>query len=168
MEQSHSLDGIQYQLNWPTWSDEDILEVIHFWEAQSAMPQGASMAERASELLCTAKDETNKLLCTSSVYHKHVKDLDEPFFCYRTFAASDARLMKVAVNMLNFSHSFLETLTEKQGNEVGFYIEVESPQLMKYQNEATWFESRCVYFGTTPEGWHRRLRYFEHALLKHQ
>ena len=52
----------------------------------------------------------------------------------------------------------------KSPEAAGFYMEIENRGLMKV-NEAIWTDTRFLYLGTTIQGYHRRLRYFSHAVL---
>lgn len=158
-------DGITYQTAWQSADLALQQGVIDFWIEHNVLPGSISPQDRIRELLGVAMDETDGIVSIATAELKEIADIGEIFFCYRNFVSPAVRKREIGTQLL------LQTFLAMQaGNRqlsppapVGFYMEIENRQLMQYQNDAIWFDTRFLYIGTTAEGWHRRLRYFSHA-----
>lgn len=161
-----SKDGIEFSLNWPDVPADIQAQTIELWNAHNALPRGIDAEQRAGQAVAFARDaETGHPLGVATVQLDHMDWVGQEMFRYRTFAVRDARLRSVSVQMVNYVFDLLASYSSDTGRGGGLYMEIENRQLMQYQNEGIWFESRCAYIGLSPEGWHRRVRYFPHARL---
>ena len=86
---------------------------------------------------------------------------------YRTLTSPGTRMRQVGTQLLLRSFAHLQEYNQRLDlpEAVGIYMEIENPQLMRFQNEAIWYQTRFLYVGKTPQGSHQRVRYFEHAGL---
>tara|TARA_R110002073_G_scaffold1364_23_gene9618 strand:+ start:7305 stop:7811 length:507 start_codon:yes stop_codon:yes gene_type:complete len=166
VQKSINKDGIEFSLNWPLVPADVQEQTIALWEAHNALPANTDTAVRAQQAIAFAKDsKTGNPLGVATVQLEHMDWVGQPMFRYRTFAVRDARLRSISVQMVNYVFDLLTTYSSDTGQGGGLYMEIENRQLMQHQNEGVWFESRCSYIGLSPEGWHRRVRYFPHARL---
>jgi len=159
-------DGVEFCLSWPEVPANVQAQTIDLWDRHNALPATVDAEERARQAVAFARDiETGKPLGVATVRLDPFDWMGGELFRYRTFAVGDARLRSISVQMVNYTYELLAEYSRATGQGSGLYMEIENRQLMQHQNEGIWFESRCSYIGLSPEGWHRRVRYFAHAQL---
>ncbi|MFT4797829.1 MAG: hypothetical protein ACI9B8_000127 [Sulfitobacter sp.] len=166
MQKIISKDGVEFCLNWPDVPAEIQTQTIDLWKSHNALPASVDMEERAQPAVAFARDiETGIPLGVATVRLDPFDWMGGEMFRYRTFAVRDARLRSISVQMVNYAFELLSKFSSETGQGSGLYMEIENQQLMQHQNEGIWFKSRCSYIGLSPEGWHRRVRYFGQAQL---
>jgi hypothetical protein len=164
MQKILDLGTAELELNWPEVPDAIQQRAITLWEEHKALIPGTDPIERAKQVVALARDkETGQTLGVATIQQEYMDWVDQEMFRYRTFAVADARLRSISVQMVNDTYDFLQSIP---GQAVaGLYMEIENRFLMQHQNEGIWFECRCSYIGSTPEGWHKRVRFFPDACL---
>lgn len=154
---------INYHFCWPKPDQDEKDQAIAFWHENNAFQSADTAAQRADNLLCLARSNDGTIMAVSTVILRQIAQLEADYFVYRTFAAPSARLAAISLTMLNRAFEHLQASSKQNGLGSGVYLEVENPALMRHQNEGIWFESRFVYIGTSPQGWHKRVRHFLHS-----
>ena len=164
MQQILLSGDVEIQLNWPVIPEAVQQQAIDLWALHNALPPEVDPRDRASQVVAIATDQASgEALAIATVQPEQMGWVGQPMFRYRTFAVADARLRSISVQMVNCVFDFLNRIDGRA--EAGLYMEIENQFLMQHQNEGTWFESRCSFIGYTPQGWHKRVRFFPNATL---
>ncbi|MEM9657547.1 MAG: hypothetical protein AAF961_04215 [Planctomycetota bacterium] len=157
---------------WPTPTEADRRAVVEFWQAEGALPDQQSAAQRSAQLLVVGRDSRERIAGVSTAVPHHVKQLGFRCFYYRTFVGrrSRARGLKSTQLFWAILAESYQRLNDRfrQGHDpevLGLYAEIESRSIMRRRNDLVWNDGgmNAVYIGRTAQGRHQRVWYFDGA-----
>ena len=156
------------------WGDKPAAlgeEIKAFWQKWQALPDGADADSRVAQVIYVVRDPEQQIAGIGSAYYSHVARLNQYFYIYRTFIAPELRRTYAAKDLLLASRKFLEQYNSEQQQQkaLGILLEVEN-QVLKYGGitvkRAVWKDTGFVYIGTSRQGAHMRVYYFDGALIE--
>lgn len=164
MHEIQQVAGLEIHLNWPEIPEDIQQTALDMWRDYNALPPGINPEDRAKQAVALAKDlETGRPLAIATVQREHMDWVGCEMFVYRNFSVADTRLRNNTVELITATFDFLSRLEDNPA--AGLYMEIENRAVMQNKNDAIWLETRFAYIGKTPEGWHKRVRFFPHACL---
>lgn len=164
MQEIIKVSGLEIHLNWPVIPDEIQQIAMDLWREHNALPPGLKAEDRAKQVVGLVKDEDTGLpLAIATVQQEYMDWAGQDLFIYRNFSIANTRLSHNTVELILSTFDFLSRVAGSSA--AGLYMEIENRAVMQHKNDGIWLETRFAYIGTTPEGWHRRVRYFAHAKL---
>lgn len=142
--------------------------VINFWNDLRALPPTVDPANRAKELVYMVKDpKEDKVIGVTTVSQQKIPQLkNHPFFVFRTLIHPKSRIPGLASKLTLLTRDFLESLfIEKKTDCIGLYLVTDKKELMTVRTEAVWRNSKLTFIGTTKDGRHQRVYYFDGAKI---
>lgn len=167
-----SASGYRLERVWPDPSEEAREEVIHFWLAESALPNLETARQRAPQLLVVSRDLHGEVAGVSTAAPVFVPLLGFECFYYRTFIgrahrAQGLRSTDLFWRILRESYALLNERFHHgiDSGVLGLYAEIESASMMRVLKQAVWQDHgmNVVYLGSTQDGRQLRVWYFEDA-----
>lgn len=148
------------------------LRVVEFWIRCQALPVNSAEVgmNRANELVIVAQTDEGEIAAVSTAFRCQIDQLGFPCFHYRTFVAPEHRSLYAL--SLDLFHASYAVLNERfQANEdkdvLGIYLELQNEGLNRQFKYAVWEAEgmNVVYIGKSPQGRHRRVWYFDDAMV---
>jgi hypothetical protein len=156
---------------WPAADDAVKLRVIEFWNRWQALPANSPEVgiNRANELVLVAQTD-DEIAAVSTVFRSQIDQLGFTCFHYRTFVAPEHRNLHVlSLDLFQASYVVLnERFQAKENQDVlGIYLELQNDGLNRHFKYAVWEAEgmNVVYIGKSPQGHHRRVWYFDGAMV---
>ena len=157
---------------WPNPDDETRQKVVEFWLRNDVFTeQTRAQAEaRATQLLVMAVGGDGEIAGVSTAFRQPIKQLGFPCFYYRTFVAPEHRkLWMLSKELFHASYDALnERFQKKQDTDcLGLFLELQNEMLMRHLKYAVWEADgmNVVYIGRSESGLHRRVWYFDGAMV---
>lgn len=146
-------------------------EIKAFWYKWHALPENVDANDRVNQVLYVVRNAEQQIAGIGSAYYSFVARLEQYFYIYRTFIAPELRRTYIAKDLLLASRNFLEQYNSEQQQQraLGMLLEVGN-EVLKYGGvtvkRAVWKDTRFVYIGTSEQGAHLRVYYFDGALIE--
>lgn len=139
-------------------------QVKAFWREHTEL-SAAEIERRSGQLLMVAVADEDEVIGVSTVYLQTPRRLGLPLWTYRTLVAPQYRQRTLARQLLIASFDWLEHQFVSGGDKRarGVYMEIESPIMNRFRNEAVWERSQMAFVGLSANGHVCRVRYFEGA-----
>ena len=115
---------------------------------------GTNLEDRVQQLLAVAFDGTD-IVSIGTAEVKEIPDIGETFYCYRNFVSLAARMREIGTRISIQAFLAMEARNRDLASPeaVGFYMEIENPQLMKIRNEAIWLDTRFLFRALSCPAW---------------
>ena len=149
----------------PSWrleeavGPDDVDEICAFWAAHGALAPGRDRAEWAQAVTIVARDDTGRLIATSSAPVSTYPPLQRPFAMFRCFMAPEVRHPALWLAMLDASFRKLDS----EPLPANGMIAVPPPELAP---AAPLDDAGFILAGYTDKHWQVRLRWFGGVRVK--
>lgn len=162
-----------FHVVWPSPSDALRAEVVQFWLAEAALPEGKAV-ERAAQLLVVCRDVDGAVAAVTTVIPSLVQGLGLRCFYFRAFVGRDHRARglrgsKLIYRLIRASYDALNKRFQRgiDRDVVGLYLEVENPSVQRHRNHLVWTDlgANIVFVGKLQGGRQARVWYFDGAKI---
>jgi len=138
---------------------------IAFWQSENVLPENVAQ-QRAPQVVGHAY-LANTLVGIASGYVNVAPTLRQPYFHYRTYVAQRHRRGGIAQALLAFNFTQLANYFSAQPSPAAVGVILEIPAtIAPLDDHLVWPQTKFSFAGTTSEGAHMRVRYFEQVKLK--
>ena len=153
----------------PVWKRVDpelAAEIARYWVDNGAMLDAEKAAERASEVVCIARDK-GRIVGLTTAYPRIVPMLRQPMYYLRMHIAQAARNEGLSIPFVKDSFKEIERqeLAKDKLLCLGVILQLQNERLAQHYNEAYWWQSQFVFAGYSRDNQQIRVRYFEGAKL---
>jgi hypothetical protein len=141
-------------------------DVELFWRSNKALPPGADVGTRLSELTAVAYLD-NRIVGVSTASIRPIDFLRCKLAMFRVLVAPEARIRKVASDLTLFTRNLLETWSRENPDQevMGMGAVIQSRALVENDRNAIYPDSKLVFIGYTQEGFQMRVYWFAHATV---
>ena len=163
------MNDFTFETVWPEPRESVQAEVVDFWLAESAMPEGAAQ-ERAKQLLVVTRDPNASVAAVSTAFPHFVVTLGLRCFYFRAFIGRTNRTKgllgsKLIHHLLRQSYDVLNERFQFGIDQdvFGLYLEVQNSSILRHRRELVWTDlgANIVLTGFLPTGGQTRVWYFE-------
>jgi hypothetical protein len=151
---------------WNAITPELQAELSTFWIEQKAMLDEAKAVDRASQVVCIARDE-GRIVGVSTAFARIVPLLRQPMYYYRNYIAPEYRNHGLSIPFITtrFDEIERQELAKDKPTCLGLIVSLQNERLSKHYDQAYWWQSKFVYAGISRDEQVTRVRYFKGARL---
>jgi hypothetical protein len=124
---------------WNACSAALIEEIVAFWKAEAALPEGEDGYERASQTIVLARDVDGRIAGTCTAYLRAVPRLGQPMYYLRMFFSSGHQRRYSIIPMMKEAQKALSAYNSglPAPESLGVVMEVENANLKRHASP-TW------------------------------